>query len=80
MNYTIYMHKNIINGKVYIGQTIQENLEDRWKNGKGYKPCTYFYRAIEKYGWDNFAHIILEQGDASFEEINEREKYYARKC
>ena len=78
MNYTIYMHKNKINGKVYIGQTTQIDLKDRWKNGKGYKPCTYFYHAIEKYGWDNFEHLILEQGDATFEEINEKEKYFIK--
>ena len=27
--YTIYMHKNKINGKVYIGQTCQ-TLANRW--------------------------------------------------
>lgn len=78
MNYTIYMHKNKMNGKVYIGQTTQTDLKDRWKNGKGYKTCTYFYHAIEKYGWDSFEHLILEQGDATFEEINEKEKYFIK--
>lgn len=72
---TIYMHKNKINGKVYIGQTIQQ-VEDRWKNGTGYKTCYIFYSAIQKYGWDNFEHIILEQGDWTQEELNEKEKYY----
>lgn len=47
--FTIYMHKNKINKKVYIGQTIQEP-KDRWKNGAGYKTCTKFYNAIKKYG------------------------------
>lgn len=50
---TIYLHRNKSNGKVYIGQTIQ-SIENRWKNGNGYKPCTYFYKAIQKYGWENF--------------------------
>ena len=75
--YTIYLHKNKINNKVYIGQTIQDNLNDRWKNGLGYKTCTYFYNAIQKYGWDNFEHLILEQGqNLTKEELNQKEQYY----
>lgn len=57
--YCVYMHRNKINNKVYIGQT-GTAVKDRWQNGKGYKGCTLFERAIEKYGWDNFEHIILE--------------------
>jgi group I intron endonuclease len=56
-NYTVYMHKNKINGKVYIGITKQEPKK-RWNNGKGYNE-QYFKRAIEKYGFDNFEHLIL---------------------
>ncbi len=75
MIFTIYMHKNKINNKVYIGQTIQKP-EKRWKNGKTYKTCSYFHAAIQKYGWDNFEHIILEQDEMTSEEANEREQYY----
>ena len=71
----IYLHKNKINGKVYIGQTIQ-NVEERWKNGKAYKSCTRFNNAINKYGWDNFEHIILEQGDWDQKTLDEKEQYY----
>lgn len=59
-NYTIYMHKNKINRKIYIGQTKQKP-EKRWDNGRGYIDCSKFYNAILKYGWDNFKHIILYQ-------------------
>lgn len=59
-NYTIYLHKNKINNKVYIGQTHQ-SLETRWgKNGNGYRTSPHFYAAIKKYGWDNFQHIIIK--------------------
>lgn len=58
--YVIYMHKNKINGKVYIGQTCQNPPEKRWANGKGYSHNPYFTEAIEKYGWENFTHEILE--------------------
>lgn len=74
---TIYMHRNKINNKVYIGQTIQDCPQNRWKNGKGYKTCYYFYNAIQKYGWDNFEHIILEQNENwTQEELNNKEQYY----
>lgn len=57
-NYTVYMHKNKTNGKIYIGQTGQKP-EKRWDNGRGYETSTRFYNAILKYGWDGFEHIIL---------------------
>lgn len=58
-NYTVYMHKNKINGKVYIGITKQKPVKRRWKQGSCYKCCKKFYRAIQKYSWNNFEHIIL---------------------
>ena len=76
-SFTIYMHRNKINGKVYIGQT-KQNLSQRFRNGKGYEKCTYFYRAIKKYGWDNFEHIILEENISTPEEANNREKYWIK--
>ena len=57
-SYTIYAHINNSNGKVYIGQT-QQNVNKRWQNGYGYVDNDYFYKAIKKYGWDGFKHIIL---------------------
>ena len=51
----IYKHTNLINNKIYIGQTCQR-VEERWRKGKGYDPKTYFAKAINKYGWDNFSH------------------------
>ena len=56
--YTVYMHKNKINGKVYIGITKQK-VKERWQNGLGYKRNSLFYNAINKYSWNNFEHIIL---------------------
>lgn len=60
--YTVYQHKNKINGKIYIGITMQKP-EVRWgKNGNNYKSSPHFYSAIQKYGWDNFEHNILFTG------------------
>jgi len=58
-NYTVYMHINKINNKKYIGITKQKP-EGRWGvNGVKYKGSPHLYAAIQKYGWDNFKHIIL---------------------
>ena len=70
----IYKITNIQNNKVYIGQTKQK-VEDRWRHGEGYKTCSIFYRAIQKYGWDNFEHIILET-NLTLEQANQMEEYY----
>lgn len=56
--FLIYMHTNLINDKKYIGLT-KNNPIYRWNYGKGYKNCTLFYKAIQKYGWKNFKHEIL---------------------
>jgi group I intron endonuclease len=56
--YCVYAHINKINGKIYIGQTCQ-NTNRRWGDGSGYKGCTRFYRAVQKYGWDNFEHEVV---------------------
>ena len=71
------MHKNKINGKVYIGITYQ-NVKYRWrKNGVGYKKQK-FYNAIKKYGWDNFEHIILFE-NLTFEESCLKEQELIKK-
>lgn len=70
----IYVHINKINGKAYVGQTVQ-TLQDRWGKGSTYSTCTHFYRAIEKYGWDNFEHKVLECG-LDLDKLDEREAYW----
>lgn len=82
-NYIVYMHKNKINNKVYIGMT--KDVINRWKsNGIKYKPkkgkenSRPFWNAIKKYGFESFEHIILEE-NLSKEEACEKEKYYIQK-
>lgn len=72
--YIVYLHKNKINNKVYIGQT-SKTLEERAQKGFGYQKCPYFYHAIKEYGWNNFDHIILEENLTS-DEADEKEKFW----
>jgi group I intron endonuclease len=51
----IYIIRNSINNKIYVGQTWQ-NLEDRWKvhlNPNGHC-CFKLFNAMNKYGRENF--------------------------
>lgn len=74
-NYSLYIHTNKINKKVYIGITCQQPVSNRWKNGAGYKKCPLFYNAIKKYGWENFEHqIVLENLTKTMAE--QMEKYF----
>ena len=70
--YSVYIHKNKINNKVYVGIT-KQNPKERWRNGEGYKQSPRFYNAIKKYNWDNFDHIIL-YSNLTQEEAMEKEK------
>lgn len=62
MSYYIYMIKNLINNKVYIGQT--ENLKRRFAEHKSlgkYKNRNHpLYNSIKNYGIDNFSFNVIE--------------------
>ena len=78
-HYTIYCHRNKINNKAYIGQTGEIPYTRRWQghgiSGFPYAKCTYFQRAIIKYGWNNFEHFIL-MDNLTQEEANHYESVY----
>ena len=72
-NYSVYCHINKTNGKRYVG--ITKDIEKRWKlNGIAYKKQN-FYKAICKYGWDGFEHVVLKDG-LSAEEAKKAEIDY----
>ena len=56
----VYAHINKTDGNVYIGITSQK-LSDRFRNGNGYRKSIYFWRTIQKYGWDNFVHMVVAE-------------------
>ena len=49
---------NYDNDKYYIGITCC-GVNKRWKNGNGYSTQKLFFRAINKYGWDNMLHYVI---------------------
>ena len=74
--YLVYKHTNKLNGKIYIGITYHiENPNIRWDYGGGYSRKTPFGKAIQKYGWSNFEHEILETNLTEIE-AKEKEQFY----
>lgn len=74
----IYKITNLINGKMYIGKTIHEPPELRWKEHKRERikervKNRPLYRALNKYGVENFSFEIIEKVEDNLEE---KEKYY----
>jgi len=76
----IYLVRNLINKKVYIGQSI--NIKKRFlshhlydfKNESNSSYNSKFYQALRKHGLDNFELQIVVICPVS--ELNDREKYY----
>lgn len=65
--WVVYEHRNKKNGKVYIGITHQIPSKRWGLKGSNYKDSPKFWKAIEKYGWNEFEHNIL------FENLTESE-------
>lgn len=77
--YTVYMHISKTTGKKYVGITCREPWEKRFNgNGSGYKNCVHFWNAIQKYGWEDFKHEVLERCETESEAMC-RERYYIAK-
>lgn len=74
-NYTIYKF-TFSDGKTYIGQT-SKLVEERWKNGDGYKGQDVYVPIILD-GWENVKKEILHT-NLTQEQANELEKHYIKK-
>jgi len=75
-NYVIYLLRNLINSKIYIGQTI--NLKSRLSHHIKSKERQSITNSIKKYGTENFICEILDYAN-SFEELNDLEMSYISK-
>lgn len=72
----IYKVENLINHKIYIGQTIK-TAQERWNHHlceASLGSELYFHRALRKYGKDNFNWSIIEEIDNN--KLNEKEIYW----
>jgi len=67
----IYKTTNLVNGKIYIGQSIND---DPKYLGSG----VFLKNAIEKHGKENFIKEIIDNTD-SVDELNEKEVYWIEK-
>jgi group I intron endonuclease len=74
----VYKYTNKINGKIYIGITVQ-SIEVRHKQHfKDIKKDRVFHRALKKYGEDNFLLEIIDKA-GNYEELKEKERFYIKK-
>ena len=83
MNGKIYMIRNEVNGKRYIGQTVN-SLEERFKQHKQgtrqpKKNMTKLQRAMDKYGKPMFTITMIEDHIETIELLAEREKLFIEK-
>ena len=73
----IYTITNMINGKKYVGQTIQ-SLASRWNNHKQDTKCPNFviHIAMDKYGIENFKFEAIDESATNIDELNDLEEFY----
>ena len=72
----VYVHTSP-SGKMYVGITSRD-VRQRWQNGRGYIKNDHFYRAIQKYGWNNFEHEVIAE-NLTKDEACEMEKALIKK-
>lgn len=74
----IYKIQNILNNKVYIGQTVkapQKRFQQHKNNfNKPYFSQIVLYKAFKKYGIENFSFEVIEKIEN--EKLDEREKFW----
>ena len=80
MNGTIYVITNLKNNKKYVGLTIktaEQRFEEHINNAlKGMNMI--IYKAIRKYGKQNFKVEVLETGIDNANDLKEKEKYWIK--
>ena len=74
----IYKITNLINGKVYIGQTMQKNPKRRW-----YEHCaevkgsrnSHLYNSMRLHGVENFSWEVIDTAK-TLEQLNDKERFW----
>lgn len=80
----IYCYTNKINGKKYIGQTLNPELRKKQHksnafNEKSPEYNSIIHRAFRKYGYENFQYTILCYDIDCLQLLNTLEQYYIKK-
>lgn len=80
----IYCYTNRINGKKYIGQTINPQQrynahKSSYQNPNDKEYDSLLHRAFRKYGFENFQYEILVKDIDNTDVLNELEIYYIKK-
>lgn len=72
MSIGIYKIENLINHKIYIGQSIE--IEKRWQKHLNAKDNFVIHKALQKYGKENFSFQIIEECDLL--DLDNKEQYW----
>lgn len=77
----VYTIKNLVNDKMYVGQTVQINAKMRWYSHcnmaqKGKK--SYLYDSMRKHGIENFLWEVVDQA-TNINQLNDLESVWANK-
>lgn len=73
----IYVIKNSINGKVYVGKSkncysrLHQHIYDIKTENRNYNENPHLLNAVKKYGIDNFECYLVEKIDSNIENIEE---------
>lgn len=59
-NSKVYLHF-VPDNTLYVGKTSTE-LDERWRNGEGYRKQKEFYSKIQEFGWDKIEHVVFKSG------------------
>lgn len=77
VNGTVYIIKNSINNKVYIGKTIRSvKIRYREHTHRDLHDNLPIHKAMLKYGIENFWYEIIDSNIDSIEKLNDLEKYW----
>lgn len=80
----VYCYTNKINGKKYVGQTINpeqryNSHKSNYQNSNSTEYNSLIHKAFRKYGYDNFTYEILVKDIDDIHVLNELEIYYIKK-
>lgn len=72
----IYLIKNKINNRIYIGQTTRSFIDRIQDHKRGFSN-SYLQNSFNKYGWDNFEFSIIDTA-TTLDELNKKEIEYIK--